>query len=50
MDLAWELTQRTYDYCQQFNDPILSYKRLIGTIGERDDKPPIELITSTTDA
>ncbi len=49
MDLAWELTHCTHDWCQQFRDPFLSYKRLIDMVGERDDKPPIELIAPATE-
>jgi len=49
MDLAWELTQSTYDWCREFDDPFLSYRRLIDLVGERDDKPPIEWIAQSAD-
>jgi arylsulfatase A-like enzyme len=31
MDKAWELTQMTHDGCRQFEDPFLSYERLLET-------------------
>ena len=49
MDLACELTNLTHDWCRQFRDPFLSYKRLIDIVGARDDLPPIELIAPATD-
>jgi len=42
--LAMQLTEATHEWLQAFNDPFLSYKRLIEIVGERDDQPPIELI------
>lgn len=42
--LAMRLTEATHEWLQAFNDPFLSYKRLIEIVGERDDQPPIELI------
>jgi arylsulfatase A-like enzyme len=44
LDTIWELTQRTHDWCATFNDPFLSYKQLIGIVGDREDQPPDELI------
>ena len=47
VDLAWELTQQTHEWCAAFSDPFISYKRLYEIVGEREDKPPIELISLT---
>jgi hypothetical protein len=44
LDTIWELTQRTHDWCATFNDPFLSYKQLIGIVGDREDQPHVELI------
>jgi len=43
--LAMDLTEATHEWLHAFNDPFLSYKRLIDIVGERDDQPPIELIS-----
>ena len=32
-----------------FNDPFLSYRRLIETVGNKDDRPPIDLIAPVVD-
>jgi arylsulfatase A-like enzyme len=45
IDEAWELTQRTHEWCRAFRDPFISYKRLMEIVGNRDDGPPIELIS-----
>ncbi len=45
MDLAWDLTRLTHDWCRRFRDPFWSYKKLIATVGDRDDRPPIERLT-----
>jgi arylsulfatase A-like enzyme len=42
--LAMELTEATHDWLEVFNDPFLSYRRLIEVVGEQEDPPPIELI------
>jgi hypothetical protein len=44
--LAMELTNLMHDWCAKFRDPFLSYKCLIEIVGDRDDKPPIDLIAS----
>ncbi|MFO7726531.1 MAG: sulfatase [Oceanipulchritudo sp.] len=44
LDTIWELTQRTHDWCAKFNDPFLSYKRLIDLVGDREDRTLIDLI------
>ena len=44
-----ELTEATHDWLQAFNDPFLSYKRLIGIVGEQETPAPIELIAPGTD-
>lgn len=42
--LAMDLTEATHAWCRRFRDPFLSYKRLIDTVGSRDDEPPIDVI------
>ncbi|HKJ89844.1 MAG TPA: sulfatase-like hydrolase/transferase, partial [Oceanipulchritudo sp.] len=44
MDKAWELTQMTHDWCRQFDDPFLSYERLMDILGDREDRAPIDLL------
>jgi hypothetical protein len=43
--LMMELTEATHDWLETFNDPFLSYKRLIETVGDQEMPPPIERIT-----
>ena len=38
--LAMELTQATHDWCNYFKDPFLSYRRMIGIMGEREATRP----------
>jgi arylsulfatase A-like enzyme len=47
--LIMELTEATHKWLTTFNDPFLSYKRLIEIVGDRDDQPPIELIAPVAD-
>ncbi len=44
IDMAWELTQRTHEWCRIFRDPFLSYKHLTEIVGEQDENPPIDRI------
>jgi arylsulfatase A-like enzyme len=47
IDLAMKLTDATFDWCQAFRDPFLSYKQLIEAVGEHEEGVPIELITAS---
>lgn len=49
LDKAWELTQRTHDWCNAFRDPFFSYKRLVEIVGDNDNKAPIDLMTPAGD-
>jgi arylsulfatase A-like enzyme len=49
IDLAWTLTQSTYDWCKKFNDPFLSYNNLSERIGDNGDVSPVELVNAWID-
>lgn len=44
IDRAWELTQKTHEWCTRFRDPFISYGSLIRQVGDREGKPPIDSI------
>ncbi len=44
--LAMQMTETTHEWCRKFDDPFVSYERVMATVGKRDDKPPIELINA----
>ena len=46
---ALELTKLTHDWNNLFDDPFISYRRLMEIVGDRDDISPIDLIASVYD-
>lgn len=44
--VAMDLTEATHCWLDAFQDPFLSYRHLYAIVGDREDRPPIDLINS----
>ncbi len=44
MPQSMAMTDRVHAWCRTFRDPFLSYNDMIKLVGDREDKPPIDII------